>query len=168
MLMLMKKRNWTLSTAQEQRTGEVADQGAYLCHHVVGNDLFLPEDVPDLLTGVPPLLIDSIDHHDAQLHPGVLFLPEDILPEAHLLFLDGGHLIPGEDHLYCQDIHLHLLVGDLLMLAENHHLLGHGGHLLLTIVVLQLVHQGDHHLLYTECLLFDADYHQLDVDLHLQ
>uniref|UniRef100_A0A0A8XXR2 Uncharacterized protein n=1 Tax=Arundo donax TaxID=35708 RepID=A0A0A8XXR2_ARUDO len=154
MLMLMKKRNWTLSAAQGQRTGEVTDPGAYLCHHVVGKDLFLPEDVLDLLPGVPLLLIDSIDHRNAQLHPEVLFLPEGILQEVRLQFLDGVHLIPGEDHLHCQDIRPHLLIGDLLILTENHHLLGHGDHLLLNTVVMQLVHQGDFHL------LFDTDYHQ--------
>jgi hypothetical protein len=30
------------------------------------------------------------------------------------------------------------------------------------------VHQGDHHLLQVEGLLFDADSHQVDVHLHPQ
>lgn len=147
--------------------GEVADPGAYLCRHVVGKDLFLPEIILVLLLGVPALLIDTVDHHGVQLHLDVLFLPEGILQEAHLQFLEGDHLTQGEGHLPCQDIHPHLHAGGLLF-AENHHHLGHEGHFLLAIVVHQLVHQGDHHLLQVKGLLFDADSHQVDVHLRPQ
>lgn len=146
--------------------GEVADPGVYLCRPVVGKDLFLPESVLDLLPGVPALLIDIVDHHGVQLHLDALLLPEGILQEVPLQFLEGDHLIQGEGHLHCQGTHLHLHAGDLLF-AENHHRLGLEGHLLLAIVVHQLVHQGGHHLLHVEGLL-GTDFHQVDIDLHLQ
>ncbi|WVZ56406.1 LOW QUALITY PROTEIN: hypothetical protein U9M48_006945 [Paspalum notatum var. saurae] len=129
-----------------------------------GKDLFLPESVLDLLA-IPALLIDTIDHHDIQLHPEILRLPEGSLQEKPLQLL-GDHLIQGEDHLCYQDIHLHLHGGDLLS-VENHHCLCPEGHLL-AIIDHQLVHQGGHHLLDVEGLLFDIDSHQVDADPHLQ
>jgi hypothetical protein len=104
--------------------GEVADPGAYLCRHVLGKDPSLLEIILVLLLGVPTLLIDTIDHHGVQLHLDVLFLPEGILQEVPLQFLEGDHLTQGEGRLPCQDIHPHLHAGDLLF-AENHHHLGH-------------------------------------------
>lgn len=144
---------------------EIADPGAHHYRLVVGKDPFLPEGVLDLLTDVHPLLIDTIDHHGVQLHLDVQILLEEILQEVQLQFLDGDHLTPGEGHR--RDIHPHLPAGD-LMFAENHHCLGQGGHLLPSVVVLQLVHPGGHHLHHDEDLLFGTHTHQLDDHLDLQ
>jgi hypothetical protein len=97
-ILVQKKHKQLIHRCFSLFSGKIADRCRPM---VIGKDLFLPEDVIDLLTDVHPQLIDTIDRRSVQLHLDVQFLPEGIIQEVFLQFLDGDHLIPGEGHLRC-------------------------------------------------------------------
>uniref|UniRef100_M8B9U9 Uncharacterized protein n=1 Tax=Aegilops tauschii TaxID=37682 RepID=M8B9U9_AEGTA len=142
--------------ASNSSTRNIEDLGAHLCRPVVGNGLFLQG-------GALHPLPDK-DHHDVQLHLGVLFPPEGIPQELLLQCLGGGHRIPG-DHLRYLDPHH---PGGDFPLGEDLHHLGDVDHHLLIAVGPQLAHLEDHHLLRVADHLLDTDYQQIGTGPHRQ
>uniref|UniRef100_A0A0D9VSE6 PWI domain-containing protein n=1 Tax=Leersia perrieri TaxID=77586 RepID=A0A0D9VSE6_9ORYZ len=162
-LMARKKKNWSLSIAQERRAGNPTGPGASPCHPVVGDDLFLPGGILHLLPGIPFLLTDSNGLQGVRFHLDVLFLHEGVLQEVPLQSPGEGHHIL-EDHPLYQDTDPRHLVVDIIF-GGNLHLLGVADHHLPAIVDLQVVDQ-DHHLLDTPDLL-GVDYLKTNTGLHL-